>query len=149
MKYLLDTNLLLRLANIGDAQHQVAGAALAALYSRRAVICIVPQVIHEFWVASTRPKDRNGLGYSPVDAANTVSQWANVFKLIEDAPEIHSVWFDLVQRYSVSGKPAHDTRLVAAMIKHGIDRLLTFNDGDFKRYTEIVAESPLATLRSP
>jgi predicted nucleic acid-binding protein len=49
---------------------------------------------------------------------------------------------------NVSGKPAHDARLVAAMIKHGIVHLLTFNDGDFKRYTEIVAESPLA-LQSP
>lgn len=148
MDYLLDTNLLLRLANTGDAQHQVASTALKVLYSRRAVICIVPQVVHEFWVAATRPKERNGLGYSPIEAANTILQWAHVFKLIEDAPEIHSVWFDLVQRYSVSGKPAHDARLVAAMIKHKIDRLLTFNDADFKRYTEIIAESPLA-IQSP
>lgn len=39
--------------------------------------------------------------------------------------------------YSVSGKNAHDARLVAAMRVHGIDSILTFNAQDFVRYTEI------------
>jgi hypothetical protein len=44
---------------------------------------------------------------------------------------------------------AHDTRLVAAMIIHGIDRLVTFNVADFRRYREILAISPESVLLPP
>jgi predicted nucleic acid-binding protein len=36
----------------------------------------------------------------------------------------------------------HDARLVAAMRVHGVKRILTFNDKDFARYTDIEAEHP-------
>ena len=39
--------------------------------------------------------------------------------------------------YRVSGKNAHDARLVAAMVVHEIESILTFNTGDFLRYEEI------------
>jgi predicted nucleic acid-binding protein len=42
-----------------------------------------------------------------------------------------------VADYRVSGKNAHDARLVAAMVVHGIDSILTFNAQDFVRYREI------------
>jgi predicted nucleic acid-binding protein len=148
MRYLLGTNLLLRLANPADAQHLIARRALRSLFRSKGVVCVVPQVLYEFWVVATRPIERNGLGYSQLDTTRTINRWMGVIKLIDDEPGIHAIWFDLVQRYFVSGKPAHDARLVAAMIKHKIDRLLTFNDADFKRYTEITAESPLS-LQSP
>jgi len=34
----------------------------------------------------------------------------------------------------VMGKNAHDTRLVAAMLRHDIKSILTFNSADFKRF---------------
>jgi len=37
---------------------------------------------------------------------------------------------------------AHDTRLVAAMQRHGLTYLLTFNTGDFSRFTAIHGLSP-------
>jgi hypothetical protein len=47
------------------------------------------------------------------------------------------------------GKNAHDARLVAAMIIHGIERLSTFNVADFRRYREITAISPDSVVGSP
>ena len=44
--------------------------------------------------------------------------------------------------YNVQGKQAHDTRLVAAMERHGVRYLLTFNTSDFARFPKIVAHSP-------
>jgi len=37
----------------------------------------------------------------------------------------------------VVGKAAHDARLVAAMNRHALSHLLTFNVSDFKRYPAI------------
>jgi hypothetical protein len=42
----------------------------------------------------------------------------------------------------ISGKNAHDARLVAAMIVHGVSSILTFNAKDFTRYAEIVVVDP-------
>lgn len=40
-------------------------------------------------------------------------------------------------RHVPQGVQAHDARLVAAMVVHRIDQLLTFNIEDFTRYKEI------------
>jgi len=51
-------------------------------------------------------------------------------------------WLDLCSRYGVSGRPAHDTRLVALMLAQGLTHLLTLNSADFARYTEITSLTP-------
>jgi predicted nucleic acid-binding protein len=40
----------------------------------------------------------------------------------------------LVRQHDVMGKSAHDARLVAAMRRHDLQHLLTFNVTDFQRY---------------
>ena len=65
-----------------------------------------------------------------------------MFVLLDDTPEIYSAWEGIVIRYQVSGKQAHDARLVASMLVHKVARLLTFNDADFKRFTEITVVNP-------
>jgi predicted nucleic acid-binding protein len=148
LRIFIDTNLLLRAVNNDDPQVKIARRAIKALFRRGEKIVISPQVIYVFWVVATRPVGGNGLGFTTKGAVSAIKRWTNVMEIADDESGIRSIWFDLVQRYQVSGKPAHDARLVAAMIKHGIDRLLTFNDADFKRYAEITAESPLA-VQSP
>jgi predicted nucleic acid-binding protein len=51
-------------------------------------------------------------------------------------------WLDLCSRYGVSGRSAHDARLVALMLAHGLTHLLTLNSADFARYAEITAVTP-------
>jgi predicted nucleic acid-binding protein len=53
-----------------------------------------------------------------------------------------SEWERIVLQYQVSGKQAHDARLVAAMIVHDVTHLLTFNTADFKRFTTITTVNP-------
>src|SRR6266852_9420521 len=57
-------------------------------------------------------------------------------------PEIFSRWERIVGLYQVTGKQAHDARIVAAMSVHGLTHLLTFNDRDFRRFTEITVVNP-------
>jgi predicted nucleic acid-binding protein len=44
--------------------------------------------------------------------------------------------------YRVSGKNAHDARSVAVMVVNRIDKILTFDTGDFTRFSEIRALHP-------
>ena len=68
MAYLIDTNILARLANIADAQHAVVARAVVELHRRGEVLHVTPQVLIEFRSMATRPKAENGLGLSAVDA---------------------------------------------------------------------------------
>ena len=50
----------------------------------------------------------------------------------------------LVVHYAVAGAKVHDARLVAAMLVHGVPSILTLNDRDFARYSEVSAVHPRA-----
>ena len=60
MAFLLDTSILVRLANATDAQHPVATQAVVELHRRGEVLHITPQVLIEFRNVATRPKTANG-----------------------------------------------------------------------------------------
>lgn len=64
MKYLLDTNILLRLIELNHPQHKQASEALKKLKNQNAEFYILLQNISEFWNVCTRLKVKNGLGLS-------------------------------------------------------------------------------------
>jgi predicted nucleic acid-binding protein len=142
MSYLVDTNCLLRLVQNTSPFHQDIRNAYSKLRSQGETLIIVPQNIVEFWVVATRPINVNGLGLSIELATQELSQMKQLFKLQPETSEILTIWEQLVVKYQVSGKQAHDTRLVAAMIVHRMTHLLTFNTADFKRFSEITVIDP-------
>jgi len=78
-----------------------------------------------------------------------IDQFKKHITLLLDTPAIFPAWEYLVTSYAVSGKNAHDARLVAAMQVHGIDQLLTFNVTDFQRYPMITVLDPAVVASSP
>ncbi len=96
---------------------------------------LVPQVIYEFWVVATRPKQPdNGLGFTTELAAEKIAEAVSLFPLVNDTADIYTHWYELVKQHKISGKPAHDARLVAAMFAHGLDAIMTQNAKHFRRY---------------
>jgi len=67
MNILIDTNVLLRLADDKHPMHHLAFAAVEE-FRKTKVLCIFPQNAYEFWVVATRPEKDNGLGYSQPEA---------------------------------------------------------------------------------
>ena len=70
-----------------------------------------------------------------------------MFPVLLETPEIHQEWQRLVVELQVSGKQAHDTRLVAAMRVHGVTGIVTFNGDDFRRYPGIEVWHPRDVLQ--
>jgi predicted nucleic acid-binding protein len=85
---------------------------------------------------TTRPIDANGLRFTTQQAAEEMAALKRLFLLLPEVP-LQDAWERLVTGNRVSGKNAHDARLVAAMVVHGIESILTFNTQDFIRYKEI------------
>ena len=142
MTILLDTNVLGRLAHPADPLHATALDAVSIARRRGYRPAIVPQVLYEFWVVATRPVDQNGLGMSTVEAETDLAKSVQMFDLFRDERAIFDHWHALVVHHEVKGKLAHDARLVAAMRRHGIQHLLTFNDGDFSRFQGVTVVNP-------
>jgi predicted nucleic acid-binding protein len=150
MNVLIDTNVLLRMADRTHPQNQLALDSVAALGRQPVVnLSVVPQVIYEFWAVCTRPLTANGLGRSASEAELEVAGVRRRFAWLADQPDVFDVWFNLVTRTPVHGKPSHDARLVAAMLVHGVDHLLTFNDADFRRFAGITVLSPAGVAGTP
>lgn len=148
MTYLLDTNILLRLRQTNHPQHSNALKATLLLNKKQEKLCIFPQNLMEFWVVATRPIEVNGLGLDFQQASQEIQLLKTIFILYEDNPGIFQEWDKLVTKYQIMGKKAHDTRLVASMIVHQINYILTFNTNDFKIYSEITAVEPIKILEN-
>ena len=142
MSYLIDTNVLVRIVQPTNPHQGDANRALRSLRRRAESLIVIAQNLIEFWAVATRPAIHNGLGLTVDQTAMQITNLKSLFTLLPDTPEIFSEWERIVLQYRVSGKQAHDARLVAAMSVHNLTHLLTFNTNDFKRFTTITAVDP-------
>jgi predicted nucleic acid-binding protein len=144
---LVDTNIPLRIAQLGHSHRQPALDAIKLLTVRDSehfVIC--PQSLYEMFVVCSRPVSANGFGMTPQRARAEVASARTLFQMLPEMPQVYSTWEGLIAKYPVAGKRAHDARLVAMMIEHHVPKLLTFNNEDFKQFAEVSALNPFDVL---
>ena len=146
--YLADTNLLLRLADPASAQHPIATQALARLLGQGDEVYLTPQNFIEFWAVATRPTEANGFGWTSERTAREVAELQQRFPMLPDSPDIFTRWLDLVKRLPVHGKRVHDARLVAVLLAHAIEHLITFNTSDFNVFKSLSLIDPRALVSS-
>jgi predicted nucleic acid-binding protein len=101
------------------------------------------------YVVLTRPLSVNGFNLSPDQAIRRVADARAVFTMLPEHNGLYTVWDGLVRKYGVIGKRGHDARLVATMILHSVPTILTFNDHDFRQFTEINVLNPFDVLNLP
>jgi predicted nucleic acid-binding protein len=143
MRYLVDTNVLLRLLQRNDPYHSTIRQAVRSLLAHGDELCCAPQNIVELWNVSTRPATaRGGFGLTTAETDRRVRLIERVFTILEETPSVYPEWRRLVVDYSVSGVQVHDARIVALMNVHTVTHVLTLNASDFSRYAGIVAVSP-------
>ncbi len=141
--FLVDTNVLLRALDPSSSASQTAQAAVLRLL-RSGKGYLVPQIVYEFWVVATRPKAANGLGFDVFGARNALQHLALDFVVLDDVPAVYRQWEWLVFQHGILGKQAHDARIAAAMLVHGVRTILTFDSAVFARFPEIEVLDPAA-----
>jgi predicted nucleic acid-binding protein len=62
--------------------------------------------------------------------------------LLPETTDFYAQWRSLLCEFTVHGKLGHDAHLVAGMKASGVAEILTFNDGDFVRFTGITVVNP-------
>jgi len=133
MAYLLDTNILLRLANGADASHGIADRAVTRLHLRGEILHVTPQVMIELHSSATRPVSARGLGLPVAEAERLAPIFAARFPLLEDTAAIYPAWRSLVSALGVIGRQVHDARLASVCHAHAVTHVLTFNVAHFQR----------------
>ncbi len=88
------------------------------------------------------PEGENGLGMLVDEAAREIAQLRRLFVLYRAERAIFPEWERLVIDHAVKRRAAHDARLVAAMLRHNLSHILTFNIADFARFANIQLIEP-------
>ena len=99
-------------------------------------------MLYEYWSVGTRAAEQNGLGFSVEVVAADVERFKRIFSVLRDERGILDPWQQIALDCNAIGKQAHDARLVAAMYRHGLTHLLTFDISDFRRYPDISLLEP-------
>ena len=146
MKFLLDSNVLLRWSDSKAPEHAACMEAVSNLARQSNVIYVCAQVIIEFYVVATRPVDVNGLGFGIAEAQQILADIEESFLCLPEPIDIAVRWRKVVGEHNVLGRQAHDARLVALMLAHGLAHIVTLNPGDFARYREITPMTPAEVL---
>lgn len=146
MRYLVDTNILLRWSDADSSYYRQCVDAVNRLIDKGDQPCACAQVLIEFWVSATRPKQVNGFGMSCLEAKHVLSEIRRVFICLPEPPDLADLWEETVIQHEVLGKQAHDARLAAFMQAHGIKHLVTLNPQDFTRYQDIIPLTPTEIL---
>jgi predicted nucleic acid-binding protein len=118
--YLLDTNIVVRMMEPAAPEHAIVVNAMVA----------------------TRPVEVNGFGWSPGATVAVIARLRSQFPLLEEGPATFERWLALVEAAEIRGKRAHDARLAAIILSHGMSQILTLNPSDFHGLQGVVAVVP-------
>jgi toxin-antitoxin system PIN domain toxin len=139
----IDTNLLVYASRPTTPEHGASRAALARLEAGNGAIWISPQVLREYLAVVTRPQ-ASSPPLSMAVAIADVRRFQASFEIAEEGPAMLERLLGLLATCPTAGKQVHDANLVAAMLVHGIRRLLTFNAADFRRFADVIEVEALA-----
>jgi predicted nucleic acid-binding protein len=143
MIYAVDTNVLLRIFKRADPECSTIRKAFLNLRQDGHSLMISPQNMAEFWCVATRPATaRGGFGLTIEQTDKQTRILEKFFHIVPEERQTYSIWRDLVKTHSVSGVRVHDARLVAWMMTHSIDDIITLNGSDFVRYPGMKAHLP-------
>lgn len=92
------------------------------------------QILREYLAVVTRPQNW-GVPFPTSEAVDDIEQLIQSYELLEDGPAVTEILISLCREIPVGGRQIHDANIVATMLAHGEHRLLTFNTGDFRRYS--------------
>jgi predicted nucleic acid-binding protein len=147
-RFVIDTNILLRLAVEEHKFHDVAIEAVGRLRRTGWNAVLLPQIIYEFWAVATRTTAANGLGLDPATGNRLIDDILAKVPVLADDVEVFQAWRQLAKTYSVTGVNSHDMRIAAAMLRHEVPGLLTANPRDFGRYAGLQILTPEEVLAS-
>lgn len=136
---MVDTNVLVYSTVAGNPWHEESRRWLISMHGNDTMLCVIPQILREYLVVLTRGQvfEVKFTVEQAVEALDALLPWINV---LDETEIVSKMLRELVRRYKISGKHIHDANVAAAMLSHGISRIVTYNREDFSVFPEISLE---------
>lgn len=143
---MLDTNVILAATDEGREEHRQAMLIFSDWAGRGMTLYASGQIMREYLAVATRPADKNGLGLKQADAVANVRAFAARASLLAEDSKVADCLLGLLDEIPCAGKQVHDANVVATMLVHGIDSLITMNVADFTRFEHHIRLIPLTSI---
>jgi predicted nucleic acid-binding protein len=143
----VDTNILVY-ANLTSAPfHADARRSITALQSTGIDLWVNRQVLREYLAVVTHQTFASPLSVTQAVSDIHLIEWQ--FMIADETSTVTTRLLTLLQTIPLGGKQVHDANIVTTMLVYGIDRLLTHNVADFKRFAHLITVIPLITPGTP
>ena len=130
----LDTNVLLAATDQGRDEHEDALETLNGWPASGLVLYTSGQILREYLAVATRPVRQNGLGLAQPAAVGNVRALRHRLRLLAEDAKVGDRLLELLDEVKCTGKQVHDANVVATMLVHGVDTVVTINVEDFARF---------------
>jgi hypothetical protein len=144
----VDTSILVYSHRRESRRHEAARDLVRALAEGRKPWAIPWPCLYEFFSVVTSPRIWKDAATQPDRAWRQLQAWSASpsISLLAETESFLSVLEAFVRRARVRGPVAHDARLAAICVAHGVEELLTA-DRDFTLFPELSTRNPLQTSR--
>lgn len=141
----VDTNILVYAHRRETAEHPIASQRIRSLAEGAEPWAIPWPCIYEFFSVVTNTRIWKGAASEPQQAAEQIAAWAASpsLRLLGETNHFWPLLQKFLQRPRVRGPIAHDARIAAICIAHGVEALWT-RDRDFALFPELLVRNPLA-----
>ena len=133
----LDTNILLTATDEARRHHNEALQLFTATNREGLHLAISGQILREYLVVATRPKESNGFGLEPKHALKNVEEFTRYAVFFEEIERVSLVLKKLIGILELRGTRIHDANVAATMIANGLTKLITENIKDFVDFSDI------------
>ena len=141
----VDTNILVYAHRRETEEHSTAMTLLRELAEGSNAWAIAWPCLYEFFSVVTNPRIWKDAATTPTQAVAQVDVWlaSPSLRLLEETSEFWPILRRLLLRPKVRGPIAHDARVAALCIAHGVEALLS-RDRDFALFSELKVRDPFA-----
>jgi uncharacterized protein len=139
----LDANILVYALNEDAPQYSASRALLDAAADPAIKLYVTSQILCEFYSIITNPR-RVAAASSPAEALDIVAAVLALpgIQVLPIQSDVVGRWVNLLRRRPVKGAKIFDLQIVASMQANGIQRIYTYNTGDFEAFSELSVLAP-------
>jgi len=139
----LDANILAYAVNADAPQHVASRELLEAASDPSVTLYVTSQILCEFYSIITNPR-RVSVAASPAEALRIISAILVLpgLQVLPIPARAVAGWMELLRRHPVTGGDVFDLQIVATMQANGVQRIYTFNTGDFDVFPQLAVVTP-------
>ncbi len=140
---IVDANVLAYATNADAPDHPASRALLDAARDPSITLYVTSQILCEFYSVITNPR-RVAAPCSSTEALRIISALLalpGIHVLASPARAVTAL-IELLRRHPVAGGEVFDLQIVATMQANNVQRIYTFNSGDFEVFPELMVVVP-------